>query len=496
MSDTIPHEFPPYDFQPKTPKPEPPKQQSRTGLIIVIVILAVALVAVSVFAYTMTRGNHDAEVSDEASVTTTSAPPPTTTPTQTPTPTPTPTVSLNGLACEGADNTWLLSLCGGGDDSLDSVAVSGNGTIYAAGTTTSTDGSFGGLPGDKQSYLAIFDDKTATTIHFDAGNVADIAQTPDGGIVTAGDAGDNHSATLAKYDVEGNLAWQDHYSTKGTFSSFSGIAVNPDGTIVALGQTSPVKKGVIGDPSESFVAKYSASGKRLWTTHHRLLTMRLNGLPTQIAVNAKGTMAVAGAQYKNTDHPKPGMTVAMSLTMTSKADEQYLLMMGGSTAPDAYYDVTATTASNFMAVGQFCSEDSNYSPFGHCTGVMIEVPVKPGVPPAGCWYESDYPTSINSVALTPTGDYVIAGSIDQSGTDALIALVSPPTQTNQPCSVIWSESFGGNGDDSFQDVTVAPNGDIVAVGQSNSTDGDLLPSMGGNDAFIIKLTGDGDTILR
>jgi len=471
--------------------PKPTKQPSQVALILIIAILAVALVAVGIFAYSVTRGSRNPEIE------TTTTPPTTTIPTPTPTPTLTPT--LVGLACEGGDNsTWLLSLCGSGDESMDTVAVSGNGIIFAAGQTTSTDGVFASLPatGDTRSYLALFDDKTATDLRGDIGNINDIKATPDGGVITVGDAGDNHTATLVKYDADGAVAWQAHYSVRGTFSSFSGVAVADDGTIVAIGQTSPVKNGVAGDPTESFIAKYNASGKRAWLKHDDLMIMRMNGLPSQIAIGAKGVIVLAGTKYANFDSPDLGLTHSFTYTLTSSGAGQAFAEGGGSNAVNAYYDVIATPKGDFMAVGMFCSADSGLSPGGRCTGVMSEVTAKTGSPVTSCYYQSDYPSRINAVAITPTGDYVVAGATTQANSDAMIALVSRPTGMYQPCPMIWGDTFGGPGDDSFQDVTVLPNGDIVAVGQTSSKSGDLLPSMGGSDAFIIKLTADGDTIAR
>ncbi|ACS33477.1 ATP-binding protein [Thermococcus gammatolerans] len=68
----------------------------------------------------------------------------------------------------------------------------------------------------------------------------------------------------------------------------------------------------------------------------------------------------------------------------------------------------------------------------------------------------------NAVALMPNGDIVIAGSIESKGKDAKSSgLVA---RLDREGNVKWVRILGGGKGDRFNDVKVAPNGDIVIVG--------------------------------
>ncbi|MCL2652466.1 MAG: hypothetical protein FWD63_01585 [Propionibacteriaceae bacterium] len=75
--------------------------------------------------------------------------------------------------------------------------------------------------------------------------------------------------------------------------------------------------------------------------------------------------------------------------------------------------------------------------------------------------------------------------------------VSPSPSATSPsapeASLRWAKTMGGNGFDVFNSVALAPNGDIIAVGWTTSTDGDFpakIYPQGGN-AVVTRLSPDG-----
>ncbi|MDR2113836.1 MAG: serine/threonine protein kinase, partial [Bifidobacteriaceae bacterium] len=52
--------------------------------------------------------------------------------------------------------------------------------------------------------------------------------------------------------------------------------------------------------------------------------------------------------------------------------------------------------------------------------------------------------------------------------------------------LLWSKTFGGTGDDAFNAVVGTADGGFIAVGYTRSTDGDLPPSRGREDALLVR----------
>ncbi|MDR0848532.1 MAG: hypothetical protein LBN10_05740 [Propionibacteriaceae bacterium] len=102
-----------------------------------------------------------------------------------------------------------------------------------------------------------------------------------------------------------------------------------------------------------------------------------------------------------------------------------------------------------------------------------------------------------SVTVADNGDIITVGdtwSTDgdfpttHSDNDAVIARFTPTGD------LIWAHTYGGNHDDLFFSVTVADNGDIITVGYTRSTDGDLPTTHGPGDAVIARFTPTGDLL--
>lgn len=89
----------------------------------------------------------------------------------------------------------------------------------------------------------------------------------------------------------------------------------------------------------------------------------------------------------------------------------------------------------------------------------------------------------NAIAIAPNGDIVIVGNtfgFGAGGSDFWVLRLSGKG------SVIWQKTFGGSDDDYANAVAIAPNGDIVVVGDTSSF------GAGGWDTWIIRLDGKGN----
>jgi len=108
--------------------------------------------------------------------------------------------------------------------------------------------------------------------------------------------------------------------------------------------------------------------------------------------------------------------------------------------------------------------------------------------------------SFRAVAIAPDGHYIVAGYTDsesgsivggRGGVDALVAQISPDG------TLLGYQTFGGSGEDRFTGVAIGADGGIVAVGFTDSTDGDFPVTRGvdgDRDAVIVKLAADGSLL--
>ncbi len=59
-------------------------------------------------------------------------------------------------------------------------------------------------------------------------------------------------------------------------------------------------------------------------------------------------------------------------------------------------------------------------------------------------------------------------------------------------NILWSKTYGGSAEDGFNQLIEKPNGDIIAVGFTESNDGDVSGNHGGFDGWLIKVDKDGN----
>lgn len=66
----------------------------------------------------------------------------------------------------------------------------------------------------------------------------------------------------------------------------------------------------------------------------------------------------------------------------------------------------------------------------------------------------------------------------------------------QAPEIEWEKSFGGNGGDRGQAIISTPDSGFIAVGYTNSTDGDIILNHGSQDFWIVKMDSDGEMLWQ
>jgi len=177
---------------------------------------------------------------------------------------------------------WAKTLGGSGDDAFHAVAVAADGSIFAAGDTSSGKGDFpiqhGGksdavvvkLAGDgtiiwSKTYGGSGDDTFSSLVMRADGDMAVAGSTtsPNGDFpVSHGKGRDAMAATLSG---DGSIVWAKTYGGSGD-DSFSAMTPSPDGSLVVMGQSDSPDGDFpsLHQAANAVIAQLSADGALSW----------------------------------------------------------------------------------------------------------------------------------------------------------------------------------------------------------------------------------------
>ena len=389
------------------------------------------------------------------------------------------------MFCEVPGGSWILSLCGSGEDTLSSVAISGNGTVFAAGMSNSQDGAFDGL-----DFYATGSDRFMAVVHPEIGpwidrstSVSDLITAPDGTVVAVGGSTMYETGPrVIRYNHDGSVIWETGFTNVPGLTSFNGVAIGFEGTIgtiVAWGLTEVLDEDL--DVPHLVMASFNDSGELVWWNDYGVT---LGGTPDgQAVVDANANIFLVGVNVNpNTEFEN---------TMVSKFSPTGELLWSRSLGGNYVADFKAGTIAhngNLVAVGVSCSMESDV-----CYGLLMEYDQDGNV--ASTWTrEVQRATQFSAIAYTPDGGFAIAGHTGDDTPDAVILKVGDLDAINGPNFVVWQQVFGGTLDDIFEGIAVDKEGNIVVVGTTNSSDGTLPRSHGGWDAVMMRLSPDGEIL--
>lgn len=104
---------------------------------------------------------------------------------------------------------------------------------------------------------------------------------------------------------------------------------------------------------------------------------------------------------------------------------------------------------------------------------------------------------LTNVKVAPNGNYIVCGYSESSdgaagsnhgNGDVLVASISSDG------NLLWAKNFGGSSTEHAQGLVVTADGDIVVAGSSASADGDLTVNYGDEDAWIFVLDQNGNLL--
>ena len=161
---------------------------------------------------------------------------------------------------------------------------------------------------------------------------------------------------------------------------------------------------------------------------------------------------------------------------------------GGSEIDEASA-ITQTNDGNFIVVGDTRSSDKDVSKSNGAADLWMLKISQEGVL---IWEKTFGGTSFDvgrSISRTQDNGFIISGSSrsldanfnNQGQNDALIIKV------DSEGNIIWQETVGGREIDFLYDAVELNNKTVIAVGESNSEDGDIPENKGFSDGLIIQI---------
>ena len=109
------------------------------------------------------------------------------------------------------------------------------------------------------------------------------------------------------------------------------------------------------------------------------------------------------------------------------------------------------------------------------------------------WTEPTTDTRLEKVIITTDNNYLVGGyrSAPSNGLDYNFLVAKFLPDSDVP---LWTSTLGGSGEEKVYDIIELPDGGVVAVGQSNSPDGDVGTLLGSYDAWVVRLDATGNLV--
>ncbi|MBK9320601.1 MAG: T9SS type A sorting domain-containing protein [Bacteroidetes bacterium] len=101
---------------------------------------------------------------------------------------------------------------------------------------------------------------------------------------------------------------------------------------------------------------------------------------------------------------------------------------------------------------------------------------------------------INCMLQTSDGGYLLVGTTNSTNGDVLNPISGDDVwivKTNLNGTITWRKTFGGTGDDRAFAAQQTSDGGYIVTGTSNSTSGDVINNRGGFDIFLLKINASG-----
>jgi hypothetical protein len=342
-------------------------------------------------------------------------------------------VAASTVCAQGPDVLWNRSFGTAASDQALGVAADSAGYAYAVGRTT------GSLDGPHAGSFDVF---------------------------------------LRKYSPEGTLEWSEQLSGPGDDAARD-VVVDPFGHAIVVGHTTLGFDESTGGALSAFVAKFDATGQRLWTQQ---FSDNLGSQGVQVAVDAAGNIFASG------------LTIALGGLFQSQSQDAFITKFDpagvrqwtrkfGGTRDDIAWGVSADALGNTYVSGE-TQDDTFLRKYDPAGGLLWERQIAPG--PAG------YARS-HGVSIDVLGNVFIAGNYQADlgqpyygRFDAYVA------KYDAEGTLAWIRTLGSSENDNAEGISTDGLGNVFVTG---FTEGEMTKEVGGQrDFFVAKYDSSGQQL--
>ena len=431
------------------------------------------------------------------------------------------TLSLMGCS-EGNDNSspqapdievdFITTLGGSKNESAQAVVNTTDGGYAILGHSQSMDGDVTNKSNESYDYWVLKFDTTnqlqwqKTYGGSDDDRGTDIIQTTDGGYAVIGksksgdlDVSENAGYDdfwMIKLDGNGSILWEYSFGYAGSDVPYSVIQTNDNGYLVSgvLDVTASNGQGDRVSSSQRrhaggdyWVIKLNANGIKEWSNYY-------GGSFTDTAYDAiqtedNGYIIVGSSDSNDVDVANnKGSYDFWVIKISNTGDLVWEKSFGGSEIDEARA-ISNTADGNYLVVGDTRSANIDVSQNRGAADLwMIKINSEGSL----IWEKTLGGTSFDvgrSVSKTQDNGFLIAGSSRSSDgdlrnnkgqNDALILKI------NSSGDLEWQKTIGGSEVDFFYGAAELTDGSVVAVGDTNSSNGDITENKGFTDLLILK----------
>lgn len=401
-----------------------------------------------------------------------------------------------------------ISTIGGTDnESAQTVISTSDGGYAILGYTQSMDGDVEGKTNNSFDYwLLKYSSSGSLEWQKTYGGTAEdrgygLVQTLDGGYAlfgysksTDGDASENAGGRdfwVIKVDNIGSVIWQKSHGFIGSDYGTKMISTLDNGLLL-VGVIDVTSSAGLGNDravqhagGDYWAIKLDANGNKLWRHYYG---GNLADTPNAVIETSDGGFILVGTadstdvDITNNKGSYDIWVVKISNTGTILWEKSF-----GGAEIDSGFAIINTSDGNFLITGDTRSSDQDITTNNGAADVWI---LK--MSPTGnlLWQKTIGGSSFDvgrAICRAQEGGFFIAGSsrsedgdmtINQGQNDGLIMKIS------NDGTLEWQKTIGGSNIDFFYGITQLSNGNVIAVGDSMSEDGDITINKGFTDVLI------------
>lgn len=409
---------------------------------------------------------------------------------------------------------WIKNYGGSGEDTGQAITRTSDGGFAILGFSNSLDGDIQDKDLDVNDYWLLKLDadgnlqwnKTYGGSKDDRGQ--SLVQTMDGGYALTGYAMSNdgdgsvnngfHDNWILKLNATGDIEWEKSYGFSGHDHSYD-ILQTADGGFFFTGFLDITSARADGNTEKGNTLTSHGVGEFWGTKINELGDIQWRGYfggtnndRSHAAVQAEDGSFVMAGFTESDDFDISNTQGSYDFWMVNVDDKGNLLWersFGGS-GIEISYDIAKTNDGGYVVAGNTFSDDGDISnPKGESDFWLIKVNGAGSL----IWEKTFGGTQFDAaqaVVASSEGGYFVVGNSKSSDVDANLNSGENDiwvVKTDANGNLVWQKSFGGTAIDFGFDVVENPDGTILVLGETSSTNFPSITSKGKSDLVVIKI---------